>query len=134
MSAMQTTVHKNPAFLTQVIWYFLVGVWLGEIWTAVAWVLMASVIGLPFGVMMLNRLPWAIALREPQGRVRFAQGAVPVKQVNLLLRGLYFILVGWWLSALWMQAAYALCATLIGLPLGFWRFDRVPALLSLHRD
>jgi uncharacterized membrane protein YccF (DUF307 family) len=142
MSTTEVTTNKNPGCLIQIIWFFLVGVWLGEIWTVVAWVLIVSVIGLPFGVMMINMLPKVIALREPERKVRIIHRAdgelvkneIPVEQVNILLRGLYFILVGWWLSALWMQAAYALCASVIGLPIGFWMFDRVPALLSLHRD
>jgi uncharacterized membrane protein YccF (DUF307 family) len=142
MSTTEVTTNKNPGCLIQIIWFFLVGVWLGEIWTVVAWILIVSVIGLPFGVMMLNKLPKVIALREPERKVRIMhrldgtllKREVPVEQVNILLRGLYFILVGWWLTALWMQAAYALCASVIGLPLGFWMFDRVPAMLSLHRD
>jgi uncharacterized membrane protein YccF (DUF307 family) len=142
MSTTEINTHKSPGCLIQIIWFFLVGIWLGEIWTVIAWILIVSVIGLPFGVKMINMLPKVIALREPERKVRIlhqadgtlVQHEVPVEQVNILLRGLYFILVGWWLSALWMQAAYALCASVIGLPIGFWMFDCVPALLSLHRD
>jgi uncharacterized membrane protein YccF (DUF307 family) len=142
MSTTEGKTNQNPGCLVQVIWFFLVGVWLGEIWTAAAWILMVSVIGLPFGVMMINRLPKVVALREPERTVRIYQrgdgtlvkSEVPVEQVNLFLRILYFVLVGWWFSALWMQAAYALCATVIGLPLGFYMFDCVPSVLSLHRD
>jgi len=142
MTTTEVSTNKNPGCLIQIIWFFLVGIWLGEIWTAVAWILIVSVIGLPFGVMMINMLPKVFALREPERKVRITHRAdgvlakyeVAVEQVNILLRGLYFILVGWWLSALWMQAAYALCTSVIGLPVGFWMFDRVPAVLSLHRD
>jgi hypothetical protein len=32
-----------------------------------------------------------------------------------------------------MEAAYALCMSVIGLPIGFWMFDLVPAVVSLRR-
>ena len=142
MSTTEISTRKNPGCLIQIIWFFLVGIWLGEIWTAAAWILIVTVIGLPFGVKMINMLPKVIALREPEHQVRIThrtdgteiQQVVPVEQVHIVLRGFYFILVGWWLSAVWMQAAYTLCASVIGLPFGFWMFDYVPVLLSLHRD
>ncbi len=37
---------------------------------------------------------------------------------NLLVRALYFVLIGWWLSAIWAVAAWILCLTIIGLPFG----------------
>ena len=106
-----------------------------------AWVLMVTILGIPLGVAMLNRLPKIYALREPAQRVRISrrqdgslvEQEIDQPQVNILLRAIYFILIGWWFSALWMEAAYLLCTTIIGLPLGFWMFDRVPGVLSLKR-
>ena len=97
----------------------------------------AIVIGMPLAVMMLNRVPEVMALRgERELLVRSWNGHTAVTEVpqyNILLRALYFVLVGWWLSALWIEAAFALCATIIGLPLGFWMFDLVPTIVSLRR-
>jgi uncharacterized membrane protein YccF (DUF307 family) len=89
---------------------------------------------------MLNRLPQVIALRGNRVAVEVSrvgnlvvQRETRVPQHNIVLRVLYFVLIGWWVSALWMEAAYALCLSIIGLPIGFWMFDQVPALLTLRR-
>jgi uncharacterized membrane protein YccF (DUF307 family) len=132
---------RNPGCLLQLLWFAFIGIWLGQAWMVVAWLLMVSVIGLPLGIAMLNMLPKVIALREPThqvGVVRRADGRmalvdVDAPQINFILRALYFILIGWWFSALWMELAYLLTATVIGIPFGFWMFDRVPAVLTLRR-
>ena len=128
---------KNPGCLVQLVWFALVGWWLGQAWVAVAWFLAATVIGLPLAVMMLNRVPEVITLRgETELLVRSWGGRTVVTEVpqyNILLRALYFLVVGWWASGVWIETAYALCCTVIGLPVGFWMFDQVPAIVSLRR-
>ena len=138
MTIATIVAKKNPGCLIQLVWFALVGWWLGQAWVAVAWFLAATIIGMPLAVMMLNRVPEVMALRgETELLVRSWNGhtvVTDVPQYNILLRALYFVLVGWWASALWLELAYALCMTVIGLPLGFWMFDKVPALLTLRQD
>ncbi len=136
---MSTTVavQKNPGCLIQLAWFVLIGWWAGQMWIGVAWLLMTSIIGIPFAVIMLNMIPQVIALRgQAEYLVQSSGGnsvVLPVPQYNLLLRAIYFLLIGWWFSGLWLEAAYLLCVTIIGLPLGFWMFDRVPFVASLRR-
>lgn len=125
---------SRPGCLWQILWFAFIGWWLGAIWVSVAWLLNLTIIGLPLGAAMLNNVPQVMALRgrrrvqvSPTGEVSSAP------QINFLIRALYFVLIGWWLSALWMVVAYALCMTIIGLPIGFWMFDLVPALVTLKR-
>ena len=139
--SVRVETQNTPGCLLQILGFAFVGIWLGQAWMAVAWFFMITIIGIPLGVAMLNMLPKVIALREPTHEVlisRRSDGSlmkreVDTGQVNIVLRALYFILIGWWFSALWMEAAYAISLTIIGLPIGFWMFDRVPLVLSLKR-
>lgn len=56
-----------------------------------------------------------------------------VPQVPFLLRAIYFLLIGWWFSAIWLLVAWALHVSIIGMLVGFWMFNRVPAVVSLAR-
>lgn len=132
-------VRKNPGCLVQLVWFLLVGWWLGQLWMVVAWFLMATVVGIPLAIPMLNRIPQIIALRGPEESFRVletASGNVVVQdqdQYPLILRALYFLFIGIWLSALWLEVAYALCLTIIFMPIGFRMFDKTALILTLQR-
>jgi uncharacterized membrane protein YccF (DUF307 family) len=135
-------IPRGPGCLVQLLWFVFVGWWAVHIWAAVAWVFLVSIIGIPIGIWMLHRVPIVVALRDPRevryrmtriGKQGWTYEATPAEQHPFLLRALYFALVGWWLSALWIGLASLVCSTIIGLPLGIWMFDLVPALVSLQR-
>lgn len=132
-------VDKNPGCLIQFGWWLLIGWWAGLIWVSVAWFLMLSVIFLPAGIWMINRISQVIALRSPRQtlQVTTVGGATIIKQgpdqVNIFLRIAYFFVFGIVLSAIWMIIAYALCLTVFLMPVGFWMFDKTPAVLTLQR-
>jgi len=126
--------------LLRILYFFLFGWWATGVWINIAWFLNITVIGLPLGLWMLNRVPQVLTLRPmPQmvvasdGGDRFEMRTTGLPQRPWPLRLLYFVLVGWWLSLLWSNAAWVLCATVIGLPLGIWMFNRLPALTTLMR-
>jgi uncharacterized membrane protein YccF (DUF307 family) len=142
MATNYVEVSRGPGCLVQLLWFLFIGWWLTQIWVAVAWVLLVTIIGLPLGIWMLHRVPIVLALRDPREvRYRMVEHGpggtvyreVAAEQYPFLVRAIYFVLVGWWLSAFWMALASLVCSTIIGLPLGIWMFDLVPMLVTLQR-
>lgn len=146
---MKTTVvlpRQSPNILFRLIWFCVCGWWLGAWVTALGYILCVSVIGLPAGLVLLNRLPHVMTLRGSSRVVQVQATACStqvivgarVRQRSFLLRGLYFFLIGWWFAALWLALAWVL--VLVWLPtlglslaLACVLFDRVPGVLTLRR-
>ena len=134
-------VKTGPPILVRIVWYFLVGWWLTGIAMAVAWLAALTLIGLPLSFWLVNRVPTLLTLRPRREEYLVLTGAdgvtrlqrVATQQTNALLRIVYFIVIGWWLSALWMLASYVLMLTILGIPLGMMMVNRVPFVFSLHR-
>ena len=55
------------------------------------------------------------------------------KQHNFLVRALWYIFVGWWLTGIALTIGYLAGLTIAGLPLAFWIFNRTGTLLTLRR-
>jgi len=135
-----TEARRGPGCLVQILWFLFIGWWLGGILIVIAWLLNVSIIGLPLGIAILNNIPKVVALQEPtvllqtverNGRTVIVESDLP--QLNFLLRAIYFVLVGWWWSGLWLALAYALCATIILMPVGLSMFRMTPAMTTLRR-
>ncbi len=126
-------VQRQPGCLIQLLYFVFIGWWLGALAAVVAYLCFALVLTIPFGVMIINRIPFLMALRQPPVLIT-PWGEAKTPQYNIILRALWFVVIGLWLTAIWMVVAYVLCLTIIGMPLGFWMFDRAPALLTLHRS
>ena len=131
----QIVAVKPPNLILRVMWFILVGWWLTGILSVAAWALNATIIGLPLGLWIINRLPLAATLRPLSSEYRIENGALrpAVAQHPLLLRAIYFLLIGWWLSGLWMAVAYALLLTIVGMPAAFWMYGRIGAVTTLYR-
>ncbi len=125
--------RERPGCLLQLLWFVFVGWWVGLGAIGFAYLMFLFIITIPIGVMVLNVLPELIALRPAARRVT-VYGPVQTRQVNIFFRSLWFLLVGWWLTAIVLGLGYLLCLTLIGIPLGFLLFDAAPAVLTLHRS
>ena len=102
---------------------------------------MPTVILLPLGLWMLNRVPQVLTLKpmpvEADVQVRAGDLVVVrthgVRQHFWLWRLLYFVFVGSWLSFLWANAAWLLSVTIIGLPIGILMFNYLPTVTTLMR-
>jgi uncharacterized membrane protein YccF (DUF307 family) len=136
MSHTLVTPASPPNIILRLLWFILIGWWLGLVVSGVAWFLNVTIIGLPLGLWIINRLPTLITLR-PQEQALYLDGAElrrGLPQLPFLVRAAYFLLIGWWASGLWIAAAYAACVTLILLPLGFWMYGRIGAVTTLYRS
>ncbi len=141
-SSIRIEAEKGPGFLIRALYFIFVGLWLGGVWTAIAWVLIVTIIGLPIGLLMLNRLPQVMTLKPVRSNRYLVQvdghwvtRTIRKDQPSFLGRAIYFIFIGWWFSALWLAFAWAISGITLGLglPLAFWMFDRVPAVTTLSR-
>lgn len=132
--------QRQPGCLVTLLWFILVGWWASALWIAVAWVLIVLVVTMPIGLLMINKVPLIATLRQPGAEyVASVDGAVTAvrqtepRQIPFLPRALYFLLIGWWLSAAWLAVAWGASVTLIGIPLAIWMYNRVPAVTTLRR-
>jgi uncharacterized membrane protein YccF (DUF307 family) len=141
-SSVSIQQERGPGLLIRALYFIFFGLWLGGVWTTLAWLLVVSIIGLPLGLLMLNRLPQVMTLkpvRENRYLVQkdgqWVMRSYTREQPSFLARTFYFILIGWWFSALWLLSAWAITGITLGLglPLAFWMFDRVPAITTLSR-
>jgi uncharacterized membrane protein YccF (DUF307 family) len=132
--------NQGPGCLVRGLYFLFVGSWLGAIWMVLAWIFNITIIGLPLGLAMLNRIPQVMTLRPArvQTVVNLRNGStvvnqIPLRQHTFILRAIYFICIGFWFSLIWMLIAWAIAGITLGLglPLAFWMFDRVPQVTTL---
>ena len=135
--------RESPGFpfILRVLWFIFIGWHVTFWWVLAAWLLNLTIIGMPLGLWMLNRVPLVLTLRTQRtyavGETR-EDGAVEwhtqgVPQNPFILRAIYFILIGWWFSLIWSLLGWLLCVTIIGLPLGVLMLNRLPEVTTLMR-
>ncbi|SDL94501.1 hypothetical protein SAMN04487949_0263 [Halogranum gelatinilyticum] len=118
------------SFLVRALWFVFIGWWATPVVVNIAWFLNATIILLPIGIKLINLVPTVLSLKEPRSLTapESARG-----QRSLVVRGVYFVLVGWWLSWFWANVAAFFAVTVIGLPVAYWMFNRLPYVTSLYR-
>lgn len=132
---------KSPNIILRFLWFIFIGTWVGWFVISVAFICEATIIGIPVALYLFDRTPAIMTLKARRSRLaisRNAQGRLESrelrpKQHNIGLRIVYFIFIGWWFTGLWIAAAAALAATILGVPVAFWMVDQVPFVSSLAR-
>ncbi|MFB6081015.1 MAG: YccF domain-containing protein [Haloferacaceae archaeon] len=120
----------DRSLLVRALWFLVIGWWATPVVVNAAWVLMATVVLAPLGIKLVNLVPTVLTLREPRTVVDPSHVG---GQHSLVVRAVYFLLVGWWLSFLWANLAALLAITVVGLPVAIWMFNRLPYVTSLYR-
>jgi uncharacterized membrane protein YccF (DUF307 family) len=136
-----TEAKDGPGLPIRALWFVFVGWWLTGMVVSVAWLALITIIGLPLGIWLINRIPTVLTLRprtshvyawtDGYGRVQTSTAALD--QPPWWIRGLWFVLAGWWLSGLVMLLGYALVIPIVTIPLAIMVFNRVPFVASLYR-
>jgi len=139
----QTQLREQPGFpfVIRVLWFFLVGWHVTLWWVLIAWFFNVTILGLPLGLWMLDRVPLVLTLRLQRSYTvtRLSDGRIVeswyqnVPQYSWLVRAIYFVLIGWWFSLIWSLLAWLFCLTIILLPVGILMLNRLPAVTTLMR-
>jgi uncharacterized membrane protein YccF (DUF307 family) len=135
----QVTSH-SPNIVLRFIWFLFIGWWLSGVAIAWAWLFNVLIITLPLGMYILNRLPQIATLRPPnrswqssiEGGVTVLR-EVDIKQRPFLIRAVFFILLGWWISMIWLVIAWLAQLTLILIPLSFFMYSKSAAMTTLRK-
>lgn len=136
------TIQRSagPGCLIQALWFVFIGWWLGALSIAAAWFFNITIIGLPLGMAILNNVPRVLSLQPPSKEYQVVQSngktfvtATNLRQRNFLLRAVYFLLIGWWWSAVWLLTGYILCITVVLIPLSLQMFRLTPFMTTLKR-
>jgi uncharacterized membrane protein YccF (DUF307 family) len=132
------TSRDNPNLILRIIWFLLVGWWLGFWAIIAAYVCLVLIVPSPIGIALLDRLPRIFTLRAPATKLTISDDGVSqtsVEQRSWLIRIPWLLLIGWWLGLLWLSGAYLITILTagLGLPVSFWMFGRAAKVITLFR-
>ncbi len=135
----QTIQKANETpFILRALWFIFFGWHLAAGWIAIAWLLNVTIIGLPLGLWMLNRVPQVLTLKSMGGAYVIDEKSgstayIGESQYPLIIRAIYFVIFGWWVSLIWATIGYLLSVSIIGLPFGLIMLNRLPFVTTLGR-
>ncbi len=134
--------HRGgPNLFLRILWFIFFGWWLSFFVISLASLAIVTIIGIPLGIWLTNRIPQTVTLKFDRARLTttaHADGSAMVTMSNIpqrsfWIRALWFLLIGWWLTTLWLYFAWALCVTILLMPIAFPMFSTSGKLLTLKR-
>ena len=131
---------SGPNLLVRAVWFLFIGWWLSAAAIGVAYFACLTIVGLPLGFMIFNRLPAIMTLRprtdvqsvEVRDGVTYISGGT-VEQYPMWARALWFLAIGWWVGAIYLGIAWFLSVLIITMPIGLYMFNRVGGVMTLLR-
>ncbi|MEW6580882.1 MAG: YccF domain-containing protein [Chloroflexota bacterium] len=132
---------KGPGCVVQTVWFLFIGWWLSQIAILLGWLLIVTIILMPLGFALLNKVPYLATLHKPkrQTSVHVQEDGVIVMassdrpQRPFWQRAVFFLLIGWWFSFIVLELAWLLTSTVLLAPLGLPLFGWFPTALTLRR-
>ncbi len=99
-------VNKSgPNLLIRFVWWLFIGWWASGIVVGITWIAFITIVGIPLGIWLINRLPTVLTLRprtrawsigqDEDGRTIVSEGGRP--QISWPIRGIWFVLI-WMVS------------------------------------
>src|SRR4051812_15785346 len=102
---------RQLPILLRLLYFICAGWWVGAAVALAGWVCCVTVVLLPIGIFILHRLPLVTTLTMPDEEytpIKHHRDFRVVREsdsVPLVFRALWFCLVGFWLSAVWIKLA-----------------------------
>jgi uncharacterized membrane protein YccF (DUF307 family) len=133
---------KQRGLFVRALWFLFIGWWLSGALMFVAGACIASVVLLPAGLALVNRLPEVMTLRPRSNALKMSattDGSLVytvghAEQSNFLVRCVYFLFVGWWACMLTMAVAWFLSVLVVTLPVALMLLNRLPAITTLRKN
>ncbi|MET8678724.1 YccF domain-containing protein [Streptomyces sp. NPDC004647] len=116
--------------ILNLIWLVLSGFWLAVAYVVAGVICCILIITIPFGIAAFRIAGYAL---WPFGRT--AVDRRDAGAGSLIGNVIWIIFAGWWLALTHLVTGFALCITLIGIPLGIANFKLIPvSLMPLGRE
>ena len=106
------------AFVGNILWFVLGGVWLGLSWLLAGLVCCCTIVGIPFGVACFRIAGFAFC--------PFGKKLVPAPGAGVgtaILNIIWIVFAGFWLALSSAIAGIICCCTIIGIPCGIACFN-----------